>query len=84
MKVNIMTEEFGWKLICKAISSSNEIISLVPELKNNCTREDYLYFAQAMGSISADISYQILKPIYKKFPHLEVKVQQMLTTKGYL
>jgi hypothetical protein len=79
-----MTEEFAWNIIVNAYKSASLITSLIPELRANSTEDEYLYYRKAMATLSADISLTILNPIFKTFPHLQPRVDQLFKEQGHL
>ncbi len=58
-------------LLHSFFASSNALCELIPFIKEHCTEEEYTSFGKKVASISADISLELINPIFKQFPELE-------------
>jgi len=79
-----MNEEFAWQLIVKAHKSVAMIISLMPDLKANCSVEEYAQFRKALATVAADIGIEISGPLFKKFSALQARLEKTLADHGHL
>ena len=79
-----MNEELAWHIVVIATKAGSSLTSLVSDLKDSCSTEEFAYFAKAIGLVRADIGTEIVRALYKKFPHLEARLQSTLEVHGRL
>jgi len=63
---HVVRETFrGWKFLT----------DLVPLLKQHCDPDEYAVYKKAIGTISGDISLELLGAIFKAYPDLEKEME---------
>jgi hypothetical protein len=65
-----------------AAGASADLASLLPLLKENCAKGEYELVAKAIATILAEISFEIMNPIFRNFPQVEVEVNDEIEEFG--
>jgi len=73
-----MERELAKHVVATGFRSASVLQELVPLLKPHCDPNEYEKYARAIASVSAEISTEILNPIFDQFPDLKSEVEQKI------
>ena len=79
-----MNEDFAWTLVLTATKAGAALTGLVADLKAKCSAQEFEILSKAIARVRVDIGFNIISPIYQKFPELENRLDTVLETQGHL
>src|ERR1700722_19005267 len=66
-----MEQELAKHVVITGFRSASTLQELIPLLKKHCDPAIYEQYAKAISSVSAEISMEILNPIFQQYPEIK-------------
>lgn len=77
-----MDRELARHVVAVSFHSLSLLESLIPILKQHCAQDEYAKYLKAVGTISAEVSAQLLDEVFKAYPDLKSEVEQKVKKYG--
>jgi|HubBroStandDraft_5_1064220.scaffolds.fasta_scaffold1381466_2 hypothetical protein len=77
-----MERELAKHLVVTAFRSASMLQELLVLLQGHCDASEYEEYAKSIASISAEISLELLNPIFQKHPDIKQEAEQKIAKYG--
>jgi len=77
-----MDDELAKHIVVTGFRSASALQELIPLLKEHCDITEYEKYLKAISAVSAEISIEILNPLFNDYPHLKNDVEQKIDKYG--
>ena len=77
-----MERELAKHIAVTGFRSASLLQELLTLLKEHCDQTEYKQYAKAIASVSAEISLEILNPIFQKNPDLKIEIENKIKKFG--